>query len=271
MIAGVSIVILIVGNLRFILPLWGISGSSGRPFDFFLNYAGVEVILFAIGMAYRSYFLKKEHDIAVAHMVETLKESQLEKDFINKELEIKVEQRTKQIQEMNALLNTHNIQLKSEISHAIEARVFRSVMNFKEFQQIFIDDHACYSYLAKVKWKDPKDARCSRCDYGTNTILSNFSRRCGKCGYVESVTNGTLFHRLKFPILKAFYITYRTSNSIKELPTIIDMAEEINLRPGTLGNFRQKVIQLLQSYSSKKKHKDGWTHLIEYSIAQAKA
>lgn len=262
--AAFSIIILIMGNLIFILPNWG--NSIEKNFYLFLDFTGIEVILFAITMAYRSYFLKKEHERALGRVIENLREKEQLKDQLNKELEIKVEERTQQIQEMNELLRSHNIELKSEVKTANQARVFQKIMDFKDFQKIFLDDRACYQYLAKLKWNSKDASKCKKCGYDGYTISEDLSRRCGKCGYVESVTNGTLFQRLKFPILKAFYITYRTSTATKDSATLTELSEEIELRQATLWTFKQKVIALMESNNTKKKHKDGWTHLIEYSL-----
>ncbi|TAH25739.1 MAG: hypothetical protein EAZ07_06085 [Cytophagales bacterium] len=268
LIAIVSLGIVISSNLIYILSDWGIlslnSGSHG--YYFFLNLIGIEVVVFAISIAYRNHYLKKQHDKAIALSIENLKESQRIKDNINKELEIKVTERTAQIQQMNELLELHNIKLASEVKDANEARVFQKNMSYIDFKKIFPTDEACILYLANLKRKQQPVIICKKCGYDNHTVLKNHSTRCGKCGYTESVTNGTLFTRLKFPIIKAFYITYITSTSIKETTTLTDLATELDLRLATLWTFKQKVLVLIEANKTKKKHKDGWTHLIEYSI-----
>jgi hypothetical protein len=64
---------------------------------------------------------------------------------------------------------------------------------------------------------------------------------------------------------KAFYITYLTSSGTKD-QTIEEIAKLLNLRTATFWAFKQKVLALMDKTKSRKKHKDGWTHLIEYSI-----
>jgi hypothetical protein len=86
---------------------------------------------------------------------------------------------------------------------------------------------------------------------------------CGKYSYTESATIGTLFTKLKFLILKAFYIT---STIIKETATLAELASEIELKPATLWTFKQKILALIEANKTKKKHKDDWTQLIKYSI-----
>lgn len=263
--AASSLILLILGNLM-LQPVFPLLFEGLSNYVFFLNLAGIEVFVFAINMAYRTYFLKKERELAMAKVVENLQERELLKDRLNKELEIKVEERTQQIQKMNELLKSHNIELKSEVAHANEARVFQKIMDFSDFQRIFPDDEACYQYLAKLKWKPNEITYCKKCGSKASPNYEKLSIRCGKCKYLESVTNNTLFQKLKFPILKAFYITYRLSTATNDSITMASLAEEIELRPATLWTFKQKVIALKDANKSRKKHKDGWTHLIEYSI-----
>ncbi|HEX8547853.1 MAG TPA: hypothetical protein VF691_12880, partial [Cytophagaceae bacterium] len=80
------------------------------------------------------------------------------------------------------------------------------------------------------------------------------------------VTVDTIFLRLRFPILKAFYIIYRTSSASDTSFSNPVLAQEINIRVATLWSFKKKVLDLIEETKTKKKHKDGWTHLIEYSI-----
>jgi hypothetical protein len=272
--AACSLLLLIVGNLSIVLP--EVLPVKNGGYYFFLNLAGVEVFVFAITMGYRNFYLKKEHDMALMQVVNNLRENEKLKDNLNKELEIKVEERTRkiqentqQIEEMYELLKAHNIALKSEVNNITEARVFQKIMDFNDFQKIFPDENACYDYLAKLKWKRNEKHYCKKCGYEVQPNYEAFSLRCGKCGYLESVTSGTLFQRLRFPIVKCFYITYRTSNK-NDTATIAELSEEIEIRPATLWTFRQKVIALRESFTSKKKHKDGWTHLIEYSMTKSK-
>ena len=259
--AVLSLLVLITGNLQYILPSWG--WISHEPSNLSLtNLAATEVILFAISIAYRSHFIKSERDIAISKMVENLRESDKLKDSINKELEIKVAERTQTIQEMNELLKSHNIVLKSEVISANEARAFQKNMNFEDFQKTFPTEDSCYDYLANLKWKPNQVIKCIKCGNEGCTRVDNHSVRCGKCRSVESATNSTLFHRLKFPIQKAFYITYLTSLDTKDSNNVAEISKNIDIRLATAWTFKQKVLALMESNRAKKKHKDGWTHLI---------
>ncbi|HEX8547656.1 MAG TPA: hypothetical protein VF691_11885, partial [Cytophagaceae bacterium] len=260
--AIVSLVILIAGNFLFILPQFGWVKFTTDSYYLFLNLEAIEVVIFAVSMGYRHKFLKGERDGALMQMVESLQESERLKDNINKELEKKVAERTLKIQEMNELLKTHNIQLKSEVISSHEARVFQKNMDFQEFQKTFPDDQACYEYLAKLKWKPQDVIKCRRCGFEQYTMLPNHTIRCNKCSYIESVTNGTLFHHLKFSLQKAFYITYLTCLGSKEASSVAKIAKELGMRAATVWTFKRKVVILIETFSKKKKHKDGWSHLL---------
>ena len=71
---------------------------------------------------------------------------------------------------------------------------------------LFCSDDDCYKYLASLKWQEDKFV-CKKCGNTTyHKGRSPYSRRCNKCKYDESVTAGTMFEKLKFPILIAFNI-----------------------------------------------------------------
>jgi len=70
------------------------------------------------------------------------------------------------------------------------------------FKARFGTKASCYEYLAEQKW--PDGYSCKKCKH-TKYIKGKQpkSRRCCTCGYDESTTTGTLFHKLKFGIDKA--------------------------------------------------------------------
>lgn len=82
------------------------------------------------------------------------------------------------------------------------------------FESRFGDNSSCYEFLAELKW--PEGYHCRRCA-GTVYIKGKqpSSRRCSKCGYDESVTSGTIFHKLKFELRKAISMLYDIATSKK--------------------------------------------------------
>lgn len=114
-----------------------------------------------------------------------------------------------------------------------------------EFQARFPDETSCYEYLADLKWSDGyKCKKCGNTKYCDG--LGKSGRQCTKCSYVESATAGTLFHQVKFPILKAFYIVYYVSISKKGI-TSTELSRKLELRQKTCWSFKQKVMKAMQS------------------------
>lgn len=77
------------------------------------------------------------------------------------------------------------------------------------FANQFLTDDDCYKFLSEIKWPDGHFV-CTKC--GNTTYHKGrgpFSRRCNRCKYDESVTAGTMFNKLRFPILTAFNIVFR--------------------------------------------------------------
>ena len=87
------------------------------------------------------------------------------------------------------------------------------------FTERFTTNQDCYEFLADLKWSEGYS--CKRC--GSTVHIKGkqpCSRRCSKCGYDESTTAGTLFHKLKFDILKAFGMLYEITTSKKGVNSI---------------------------------------------------
>lgn len=125
----------------------------------------------------------------------------------------------------------------------MEAR-FKSLSIF-EFQQRFPDDHSCYAYLDKLKWAEGYQCkRCGNKKYCNGT--KEFDRQCTSCHYVEGVTANTLFHRLRFPILKAFWIIYFIATNKKGIAST-ELSRKLELRQKTCWLFKQKVMRAMQS------------------------
>jgi hypothetical protein len=121
-------------------------------------------------------------------------------------------------------------------------------MNLIEFTKRFQTDADCISYLIDIKWKD--GMKCVKCDseeFWKGKCSNNI--RCKKCGYEESPTAGTLFHKMKFPLLKAFHICYRVSVSKKGMSTW-GLSRELGLRQMTCWAFKRKIQEAMASSES---------------------
>lgn len=121
---------------------------------------------------------------------------------------------------------------------------FKSLSIF-EFQERFPDKRSCIEYLSELKWQD--GFTCKKCGHNHYCKGKNeFDRQCTKCRYTESPTSGTLFHKVKFPILKAFWIIYYMSTSKKGISST-ELSRKLQLRQKTAWLFQRKVKEAMRS------------------------
>lgn len=132
----------------------------------------------------------------------------------------------------------------------------------KSFEKRFGSKTDCYSYLAELKWSDGYECRrCKATKYIKGKQL--LSHRCSRCGFDESTTAFTLFHKLKFDIDKAFGMLYEIGTSKKGASSVW-LAERFGVQQNTAWLFRQKVQKAMES--SKKHPLDGQVHVDEFEI-----
>lgn len=258
------------------------------PFNWYWINIGMllEVLFLALALANHIRFLRRQKEEANQLLVENLNEKYSYQEKMNAELECKVKERTEEIslmllqreeqnqklkianeeletlnnkvKEMNELLNQDNQKLRSDVTELGQSRVLLKDISFEEFTKFFPDDISCLKYLADFKWSG--GYKCKKCEYNKgNPDEKRLGIRCKNCNYLESPTAGTLFHKLKFPITKAFYLMYLvylkgTSISLNELSEILDMRRE------TCWSFRKKILNAQQEYSKKgiNQSEHGW-------------
>ena len=113
------------------------------------------------------------------------------------------------------------------------------------FTERFTTKQDFYGFLAGLKW--PDGYSCKRCRSSAYIKGKQpCSRRCSKCGHDEPTTAGTLFHKLKFDIRKAFGMLYEIATSKKGANSIWP-AERFGLNQKTTWAFRQKVQPAMKS------------------------
>jgi len=121
---------------------------------------------------------------------------------------------------------------------------FKSLSLF-EFQDRFKDSEDCLKYLASIKWSEGYTCRkCGHTHYCTGK--AKHSRQCTSCRYTESPTAQTLFHMVKFDLVKAFYIVYFVSTNKKGI-TSTELSRKLNLRQKTCWSFKRKVMKAMES------------------------
>lgn len=93
-------------------------------------------------------------------------------------------------------------------------RLFKG-QNLLEFTERFKIDKDCKKYLSELKWNDGYN--CRSCNHDRYQLRSDLSRTCNKCSDTESPTAGTLFHRVRFGLRKAFFICFEMATTTKGL------------------------------------------------------
>jgi hypothetical protein len=254
----------------------------------------LEMILFSVAIGDKIKTIKEEREVALIEkdaiqqkIIEQLHENEKLRTKVNRELEEKVKERTEEVEqknqalqeanaklklltdqanEWNIKLDLDNRQLQTEIKELEKARILVKDVKFDEFSSVFPDERACLQYLAELKWKDGYHCKkCSNTTFGKSK--TPFGRRCTKCNYDESPTTDTLFHRLRFPITKAFYMVYLVSTKETSL-TVDELSDILSLRRETCWSFRKKILETRKNSKTIRKNidEDGWAALALISI-----
>jgi len=219
----------------------------------------LEVLFLSLAQGDRVRNIHQQQIINQRIIIEKQKENELLKDKVNRELETLVEKRTteikqkneelaesykqleklnEQIYEMNRALDVNVWQLKKQVAHTKKTVVLEKSIDFDEFINAFPTNLSCYQFLHDKKWND--GFCCKKCG-NTKAVKNNTLefKKCSKCDTIESVTSGTIFHRVKFPIQKAFYIAIVTFKSNPMTNKVL--SEKLVLRESTISAFRKKI------------------------------
>ena len=153
---------------------------------------------------------------------------------------------------MNSILDLDNWKLKSSIKEVLNERLMEKTMDYHQFQTLYPDKLACHRFLLDLKWE--KGFHCRKCrNEKYFDGAHKFARRCTRCGYNESITAFTIFHGIKFPIERAFYITYLTVAGKKDY-TLESLAKQMDLRLNTVWAFKHKVSERLLELKTRGHH-----------------
>jgi two-component system, sensor histidine kinase LadS len=220
----------------------------------------IEMLFLTLALGDRITILKDNRDRALRRIIQQHELNMQLKDKVNKELEQKVSERTLEINKKNSeleesntrlLIQTHEInqinsvldldnwKLKNKIKEVLEERLMEKAMDYEEFRTLYPDALSCYRFLETLKWES--GFTCRKC--GNEKYFDGaqkFSRRCTRCGYNESITAFTIFHGVKFPVEKAFFITYISVAGKKTL-TLESLSTMLSLRTNTVWAFKNKV------------------------------
>tara|TARA_R110001606_G_scaffold399291_1_gene583785 strand:+ start:27302 stop:29206 length:1905 start_codon:yes stop_codon:yes gene_type:complete len=232
----------------------------------------VEMLFLSFALSDRVRILKSMRDRALFRIIKQHEENMSLKDKVNKELEQRIRLRTiemedknnllrevnekltaqtKEISQINSILDLDNWKLKNNIKEILQNRLVNKNLTLEEFNGIFPDKLSCYRFLERIKWEE--SFKCNKCNNDKYiTGKDHFSRRCSRCGYIESVTSNTIFHGIRFPIEKAFYILYVTNNQSERF-TLDQLSEMLDLRRNTIWSFKKKIEELLSTVDKPEK------------------
>lgn len=230
----------------------------------------LEMLFLTFALGDRIRILKDMRDRALKRIIHQHELNMQLKDKVNRELEQKVFDRTielnaknqeleetnlklieqaQKINRINSMLDLDNWKLKRSIKEVLNERFQEKTMNYEQFKTLYPDTLACYRFLEELKWANGYG--CRKC--GNNKYFNGaakFARRCTRCGYHESITAYTIFHSLKFPIEKAFYIAYLTVTGKKE-NTLEKLALQLGLSVNTVWTFKSKVLKRINGFPDK--------------------
>ena len=233
------------------------------PLHYSLHFSFVlEMLFLTFALGDRIRILKDMRDRALKRIIHQHEMHMQLKDKVTRELEQKVSERTvelnqknaqleetnlkiarqsQEINQINSLLDLDNWKLKNSLKEVLNERLMEKTMDYKQFKTLYPDGLSCYRFLESLKWE--KGFHCRKCKnekyFGG---ASKFARRCTRCGYNESITAFTIFHSIKFPIEKAFYVAYLAVTG-KKNHTLETLAGQLNLRVNTVWGFRHKVLE----------------------------
>lgn len=220
----------------------------------------VEMLFLTFALGDRITILKDNRDRALRRIIQQHELNMRLKDTVNKELEQKVSERTielnsknkeleesneklinqtREISKINSVLDLDNWKLKNRVKEVLEEMLMDKTMDYHEFKTLYADSLACHRFLETLKWSE--GFVCKKC---TNTKYfdgnQKFARRCTRCGYNESITAYTVFHGIKFPIEKAFYIAYLAVTG-KKGATLEILSAQLEVGVNAIWGFRKKV------------------------------
>ncbi|MBL7857687.1 MAG: transposase [Cyclobacteriaceae bacterium] len=243
----------------------------------------IEMLFLTFALGDRIRILKRMRDRATKRILHQNEVNMQLKDKVNRELEQKVQERTieinqknieleesnhklerqaREINQINSILDLDNWKLKNSIKEVLNERLLEKVMDYTQFQTLYPDTLSCHRFLENLKWEQA--FHCRKC--GNEKYFDGaqkFARRCTRCGYNESITAFTIFHSIKFPIEKAFYIAYLVVTGKKEY-TLESLATQLDLRVNTVWGFKHKVSERIQVLEGKgnRPHASRWHDVI---------
>lgn len=269
-IIGLSMIVLaFIGNY---LRYWEFIPVNTTT-QFIMHYGILaEVLVLAYAMGYRfkeerksrmeALELKSISDQKLIHQLQLNEEL---KDKVNRELEEKVREKTKDLHQANQQLSeqAQSIQLMNEQLAKLngelykdkkkhqQARVSKENMTREEFFEIYPSKIEAYHLLNDLKLAQPY--QCKKCKHNNFTKGTGLlSRRCTKCGYNESVTAATIFKGFRSPLPNGLYLIYLLVQSGFKISST-ELAKQSDLGVKTAWKLHKDVLDKFG-----KDHSNNW-------------
>jgi hypothetical protein len=278
-------------TLKFLIMLGYGELNFGAVSYYSLSFSFVaEMVFLSFAIADKLRILKIKRERAHRHMIQQMGDNVKLKDSLNQQLETKVAERTKEVfhksliieaknselQEandllkqqaeeilrMNVLLEQDNQELHTNVEKVTRDRVMSSDVDFEEFSKVYPDKESCNLFLSDLKWKNGYVCRkCKNTQYYSGHI--QYSRRCSKCSYEESVTSYSIFHNTRIPINKAFYMVYLIYATKGKISSH-KLSEILNMRQSTCWTYGTRIKTVMEERKAllKKANKNGWSQLV---------
>lgn len=254
---GNSLVLLSLVVYYFRLNNWIYSGIfEVYIFNFSVVIESL-VLTLAVGNKIRNGIFKQQK--IEQELIQSLEEQELLATKVNRELEEKVAQRTAQLEEqknklerkntelvelkeklykMNEAFDLANFKLKKEAQTYSKDKIQNKEIAYESFLELYKDQFTCTNYLFELKKK--VNMVCTKCGENDFKEKDKTTKQCNNCKKIDSATSGTIFHALKFPLPKAFYLLYIT-NFNKSKYTLDQLSELLDLGRNSCWNFINKV------------------------------
>ena len=276
------IIILVSFIVFFLRILLDLEGTMFTVYIFNFGFI-LEAVMLSYALGDKIKITKEKSELAQQKVILELEKNERLKDKVNRELEQKVRERTVELvstsqdlteaneelaqlrdtlYHMNSELDKSNWLLQKEIKEVTRSKILSKTVSYDDFIKIFPDNLTCLKHLENLKWE--KGFKCKKCGHNNYSKTQKpFLRKCSSCKHPESVTATTLFHAVKFPLNKAFYIAYMTCDNQKKI-TIDELSELIDLRRNTAWGFKKKVETKIEELNEKGKYRIGesWEKLI---------
>lgn len=140
--------------------------------------------------------------------------------------------------------------------------IFKEEISAIQAEELFNDGEKVMKFVADIKWE--KGFECRSCGH-TNYCEGKtpHSRRCTRCKKEESATAHTIFHNIKFPLNKAFFIAYNVCVLGNEFSSY-NFSDQLGLNQMTCWKFRKRIQNCMLNVDKTSKSKIQTILMAEY-------